>query len=222
MVVKDYRITTASDESTTTYEFILKNGIKFSDGKPLTMKDVLFNLYVYLDPAYTGSATIYSTKIVGLNNYRKQQLGDITDSAMSAFEQGFYDDANMRITDLVEYLQLVDSSVSSDDKPDDRWSEAEKREIEKDYLTVAAEFKKELESDWNNNSDVESYKDWGFTQKWQVFLLNDGQNDPELLPTDSGGKYIKDDDGNYQLNTEEAAALEAELNIWLGENPWQN
>lgn len=26
--------------------------------------------------------------------------------------------ANMRITDLVEYLQLVDSSVSSDDKPD--------------------------------------------------------------------------------------------------------
>lgn len=88
VVVKDYRITTASDESTTTYEFILKNGIKFSDGKPLTMKDVLFNLYVYLDPAYTGSATIYSTKIVGLNNYRKQQLGDITDSAMSAFEHG--------------------------------------------------------------------------------------------------------------------------------------
>lgn len=218
VVVKDYRITTASDESTTTYEFILKNGIKFSDGQPLTMKDVLFNLYVYLDPAYTGSATIYSTKIVGLNNYRKQQLGDITDSAMSAFEQGFYDDANMRITDLVEYLQLVDSSVSSDDKPDDRWSEAEKREIEKDYLTVAAEFKKELESDWNNNSDVESYKDWGFTQKWQVFLLNDGQM-TELLATDASGKYIKDDDGNYQLNTEEAAALEAELNIWLGENP---
>lgn len=218
VVVKDYRVTTASDESTTTYEFILKNGIKFSDGQPLTMKDVLFNLYVYLDPAYTGSATIYSTKIVGLNNYRKQQLGDITDSAMSAFEQGFYDDANKRITDLTEYLQLVDGAVASDDKPDDRWTEAEKREIEKDYLTVAAEFKKELDSDWNNNSDVESYKDWGFTKKWQVFLLNDGQM-TELLATDASGKYIKDDDGNYQLNTDEAAALERELNVWLEENP---
>ena len=56
----------------TRYRFVLKNDIKFSDGSPLTMKDVLFNLYVYLDPAYYGSSTIYSTEIVGLQEYRTQ------------------------------------------------------------------------------------------------------------------------------------------------------
>lgn len=38
----------AADGGTTEYEFIIKNGLKFSDGEPLTIKDVLFNLYVYL------------------------------------------------------------------------------------------------------------------------------------------------------------------------------
>ena len=60
-----------AEDGTTEYEFLIKNGIKFSDGKPLTIKDVLFNLYVYLDPMYSGSATIYSTKIQGLEAYRR-------------------------------------------------------------------------------------------------------------------------------------------------------
>ena len=37
----------------TEYEFLIKKDIKFSDGTTLTIKDVLFNMYVYLDPAYT-------------------------------------------------------------------------------------------------------------------------------------------------------------------------
>ncbi|MDE7301572.1 MAG: hypothetical protein K2N47_05320, partial [Clostridia bacterium] len=76
VVVKDYSIdkipgATAKDDKTK-YTFILKNGITFSDGKPLTMNDVLFNMYVYLDPVYTGSTTMYSTDIVGLEQYRTQ------------------------------------------------------------------------------------------------------------------------------------------------------
>ena len=57
----------------TTYTFVIKNGIKFSDGEPLTIEDVLFNMYVYLDPVYTGSSTMYSTDIQGLSQYRTQQ-----------------------------------------------------------------------------------------------------------------------------------------------------
>lgn len=63
VVVKDLQIVTQGDydvDQTTTYYFVLKNDVKFSNGSPLTIKDVLFNLYVYLDPAYTGSSTIYS------------------------------------------------------------------------------------------------------------------------------------------------------------------
>ena len=70
VVVKDYEI--AENGDTTVYTFVIKNGIKFSDGHPLTMEDVLFNYYVYLDPVYTGSSTLYSTDIVGLKEYRTQ------------------------------------------------------------------------------------------------------------------------------------------------------
>ncbi len=74
VVVKDYSIVYNPDKDTTDYTFAIKNGIKFSDGKPLSINDVMFNLYVYLDPVYTGSSTMYSTDIVGLRDYRTQQI----------------------------------------------------------------------------------------------------------------------------------------------------
>jgi len=77
VVTKDYDITenvVNGKVESTTYTFVLKNGIKFSDGHPLTMEDVLFNYYVYLDPVYTGSNTLYSTKIQGLQEYRTQTV----------------------------------------------------------------------------------------------------------------------------------------------------
>jgi ABC-type transport system substrate-binding protein len=73
VVVKDMDKIYNESTNTTDYYFVIKNGIKFSDGKPLTMNDVLFNMYVYLDPVYTGSSTMYSTDIVGLTEYRTQQ-----------------------------------------------------------------------------------------------------------------------------------------------------
>ncbi len=74
VAVKDYDIVENND-GTVTYTFVLKNGILYSDGHPLTMEDVLFNYYVYLDPVYTGSNTLYSTDILGLAEYRTQTLG---------------------------------------------------------------------------------------------------------------------------------------------------
>lgn len=59
------------------YEFVLKNGCKFSDGSAITADDVLFNYYVYLDPAYVGSSTLYTLPILGLADYRTQ----VTDSS---------------------------------------------------------------------------------------------------------------------------------------------
>lgn len=65
--------TTVQDGVTyTDYYFVLKNKVKFSDGTPLTMKDVLFTYYVYLDTSYIGSSTMYSTDIIGLQAYRTQ------------------------------------------------------------------------------------------------------------------------------------------------------
>lgn len=199
-VAKDYSVTEAADKTSTTYEFLIKNGIKFSDGHNLTIKDVLFNLYVYLDPAYTGNATIYSTDIVGLKNYRMQQTGETSDS--SAFEETFVAKAYARVLDNVDYVKMVGLGIKSEDRPSDRWNDEQKAQLRKDYATVAATFKEELNTDWNNAS-VESYEDWGFTAKWQVFLMNDGGYS-DLLARDASNKLIKDENGNYKLDEAEA------------------
>ena len=84
----------------TVYTFVIKNGLKFSDGVPLTMNDILFNYYEYLDPVYTGSSTLYSTKIVGLSNYRTQTNSQ--DS--SATEEQIASQASTRAEDRLKEL----------------------------------------------------------------------------------------------------------------------
>lgn len=52
------------------YTFKLKEGMKFSDGTPVTADDVMFSYYVFLDPTYDGASTMFALPIVGLNAYR--------------------------------------------------------------------------------------------------------------------------------------------------------
>ena len=223
-VVRAYTVAeeTKDGKKYTTYRFLIKNGIKFSDGEPLTIKDVLFNLYVYLDPAYTGSATIYSTDIVGLKNYR-QQSENVTDDGSDSFEDMFLSRANERIDTLIDYVK--DYGIhKNDDRPGRDWDgkdAAKKAKAEKDFATVAETFRKELETDYNNTSR-ESYEDWGFTEVWQIFLYNDGGRSSELLKDDPTreGFFLKDKDGNYQLDPAKAQIiLENEIEPYIAEHP---
>lgn len=106
VVVKDCAYAYDSSSDTTTYNFVLKNGITFSDGVPLTMNDVLFNMYVYLDPAYTGSSTMYSTDIVGLQSYRTQ-----SSSSDNTLDDQLTTSANSRATDRLNELITVFTTV---------------------------------------------------------------------------------------------------------------
>ena len=63
-------VVTENADGTVDYDITMRDDITFSDGTPMTIDDVIFSLYVYLDPTYDGSATIYSTPIVGLDEYR--------------------------------------------------------------------------------------------------------------------------------------------------------
>lgn len=56
----------------TTYGYHMRDDLVFSDGVPVTIDDVIFNYYVFLDPAYNGSTTLNSYDIVGLQAYRTQ------------------------------------------------------------------------------------------------------------------------------------------------------
>ena len=177
VVVKDYDIVENSD-GTTTYTFVLKNGILFSDGEPLTMEDVLFNFYVYLDPVYTGSNTLYSTDIVGLSEYRTQTVGSASDDSDDLISSQASTRAQARINELVNLFNselkasatkevgydamkaaIAAHSLSSGYKSaiSNDPSAVTNADLQADYDYALELFKKELESDYV--SAQESYID---------------------------------------------------------------
>ena len=170
VVTKDLQIVTEGTEDvdqTTTYYFVLKNNVRFSNGSYLTIKDVLFNLYVYLDPAYSGSSTIYSTDIVGLKKYRTQQT---TEKEQDSFKAQFELEADTRIETLIATsLEIKDEH---DTYTSDEFKEylAEYQELGgvysnlvKDYEKAVELFRKELETDYSNS--IDSYEDIVFKDK---------------------------------------------------------
>jgi len=192
-VVKDLQIVTEGTpdvDQTTTYYFVLKNNVRFSNGSYLTIKDVLFNLYVYLDPAYTGSATMYSTDIVGLKQYRTQES---TEKEQDSFNDQFVDAASTRLTSLVDACENIIkdygdtglTAVSFKSYLLDEYSLIPSYEnVVNDYEKALELFRKELESDYTNSmdsySDTKFYDEKGkeyanlFTTDVESFLYNEG------------------------------------------------
>ncbi len=68
--VSDITIT-ENDDGTVYYDVTLRNDLVFSDGSPIDIDDVIFSMYVFLDPTYDGSVTMYSLPIEGLADYRE-------------------------------------------------------------------------------------------------------------------------------------------------------
>ena len=149
------------DSYYTTYSFAIKNDLVFSDGEPLTIDDVLFNIYMYLDPAYTGSNTMYSVNIRGLVPYRTQRPGE-TD------EDDFNDDmdeiAQTRINALNNWAtQDQDANLINNGS-----------QMAQDVDRVEELFMDELNTDWTTamNTEIDDYERFGFTQNWEIFLYN--------------------------------------------------
>ena len=125
VVTLDYEMT-KNENGDSVYTFVIKKDILFSDGHPLTIEDVLFNLYVYLDPSYIGSSTIYSTAIKGLNAYVSQNpdAGDDYDNSAVA------DEAEKRANTRLEELITVYNNVKESEKLDYVLSEQMRAAIE--------------------------------------------------------------------------------------------
>ena len=169
VVVKDYSESYDAAADKTTYTFVLKNGIKFADGQPLTMEDVLFNYYVYLDPVYTGSNTLYSTDIVGLSQYRTQTVSSGNTNSGDLIESQAATRARARLNELINLFnaKLKASSTKEVSYEDmvaaikaHNVSSGYKAAISNDAAAVTADalladyeyalklFKEELESDY--------------------------------------------------------------------------
>ena len=54
---------------TVDYNFTLREDIKFSDGEPMTIDDVIFSMYTLCDPSYSGAMAFGSLPIKGLAEY---------------------------------------------------------------------------------------------------------------------------------------------------------
>lgn len=59
-----------NEDGTVDYNLTMRDDIVFSDGTPADIDDVIFGLYVMLDPTYDGASTLYAMPIVGLEEYR--------------------------------------------------------------------------------------------------------------------------------------------------------
>ena len=173
----------------TTYTFVIKNGIKFSDGEPLTIEDVLFNMYVYLDPVYTGSSTMYSTDIKGLSQYRTQQNLSGGASGDEWLTSAARDRAMNRIKELINVFEKVAKTPSGGYSTTEAkmreelnaWSlsdgykqavsldpqSVKNSQLIADYDKTLELFKKELESDYESAKEAyteEPYKSHGFDE----------------------------------------------------------
>ena len=147
VVVKDYEIVENKND-TTTYTFVLKNGIKFSDGHPLTMEDVLFNYYVYLDPVYTGSNTLYSTDIQGLSEYRTQTVGSASNSSNDMINSQAADRAQARLNELINLFRAELKSSSTNEVSKEAMTEAiSKYNVSSGYKSAISNDTKEVTSE---------------------------------------------------------------------------
>lgn len=62
---------TGNSDGTVTYELKLRKDMVFSDGVPVDIDDVIFGMYVLLDPTYDGSSSLNTVPIQGLQEYRR-------------------------------------------------------------------------------------------------------------------------------------------------------
>ena len=117
-----------NDDGTVDYNVTIRDDLKFSDGEPVTIDDAIFSMYVFNDPTYDGSVTMYSCPIVGLEEYRQNNttlsallasLGeDNTDFSLVTEEQqtAFWNAVN---EGLVAFAQeIVDYVKQATESPD--------------------------------------------------------------------------------------------------------
>ena len=121
---------TENADGTVFYDFTLRDDLVFSDGEPVTVDDIIFNMYVLCDPTYDGSSTLYSQPIEGMEEYRSgmdtlfnliQAAGpDNTDFTLWTEEQqtAFFDAANKATVamaqEIVDYCKAAGYNAEDD------------------------------------------------------------------------------------------------------------
>ena len=132
----DVEITENAD-GTVTYDITMRDDLKFSDGEPATIDDVIFSMYVLCDPTYDGSSTLYSQPIKGMEEYRsgmesrinlilaagpdKYEANDYyTEEQYNAFWEAF-DKAGLAFVGGIRQY-LLDAGYNAEEDPVSAWA----------------------------------------------------------------------------------------------------
>lgn len=184
---------TGSSLGTTKYEFLIKNGVKDSKGNPITIKDVLFNIYVYLDPVYNGSSTMYSTKIQGLSAYRTGRA-DATDKDNAGLDTTASNNAYATMQNIELYANWRAYPDNSSYAAGGNFEKADQEKFDEYINYLYGLFDDMLVTDWNETSnsmvsanenyvlvDAEDYegnkvnpKTYDISETWELFCINEG------------------------------------------------
>ncbi|MCD8372734.1 MAG: ABC transporter substrate-binding protein [Clostridia bacterium] len=200
-------VATSSNTEYTEYSFLIKNGMKFSDGYDLTVMDVLFSLYVNIDTAYTGSATLYSNDIQGLKAYRAQDP-TLDDDSTNSITETFNTEGQQRLNDIIDYCN--GETVNNEEQ------------VLADIETVKELFLEEVTSDWTTAEETFGSRDkdtfeYSFTETWQYYYLQEGvievvyeknENGASVEKKDGDGKYVTtlNDETSYAEDIADAKA----------------
>ena len=239
VAVKDMTYSYDANTDKTTYTFVIKNGILFSDGHPLTIEDVLFNMYVYLDPVYAGSSTMYSTDIVGLADYRTQTQGSDDSNTDEVITEQANARANNRIRELVSLFRKVGKQDGGNYEASDAemraaieshslsdgYKEAISNNPEEvtnanllaDYERTLTEFKAELGRDYESAKESfteEPYKSTGEFDEITSFMYAEGFVSVEYVkdPVTNKPQYDKIEKITRLYSTDVVNSKEAAIN----------
>ena len=116
-----------NDDGTVDYNVTIRDDLKFSDGEPVTIDDAIFSMYVFNDPTYDGSVTMYSCPIVGLEEYRQNNttlsallasLGEdntdfslVTEEQQTAFWKAVNEGLVAFAQEIVDYVKQATEST---------------------------------------------------------------------------------------------------------------
>ena len=90
------------------FRVVLKKGITFADGSPVTAKDVLFSLETLTNSDYNGPFNLYDQDIYGLKSFREQIPMDRYRIAKAALEAGINPDGSINSSPDATTRELED------------------------------------------------------------------------------------------------------------------
>lgn len=213
-----------SSNGYTVYQMVLKNDILFSDGQPLTAHDVLFNLYMYLDPNYTGSSTLYSTDIQGLAAYQAQDP-NATDDSLDSINSTYSTLAGLRANAVSAYvnpnlsgsvwrnyvstyntnrLNLFETFDEENEGADlaSQYVEYGEEDIQEDIQAVKDQFREDLGTVYNGIDMTTYQEDYPFdsSQTWQGFFYEIGLIQRQYRTVGGVIIYDRDENGKYIID----------------------